>query len=175
MTAKRKVPVSAFKPGTTDTASPPAVTLTSKQEAFAQAIVSGKTQADAYRTAFSAGKMKDTTIHVKASELMADGKVTVRVAELRAPVIAKLRYGLEEAMLEAADSFRVAKAKENGGAMVAAVQLRAKLNGLLVEKREDVTDPFKKAIAGMSAEKAQAMLDVLEQMQVIQAKAKNAG
>jgi len=149
-------------------------TLTSKQEAFAQAIVSGKNQADAYRAAFSAEKMKDTTIHVKASELMADGKVTVRVAELRAPVVAKLQYGLEEAMLEAADSFRVAKAKENGGAMVAAVQLRAKLNGLLVEKREDVTDPFKKAIAGMSAEKAQAMLDALEQMQVIQAKAKNA-
>ncbi len=149
-------------------------TLTSKQEAFAQAIVSGKSQADAYRKAFSAGKMKDTTIHVKASELMADGKVTVRVAELRAPVVAKLQYGLEAAMLEAADAFRVAKAKDNGGAMVAAVQLRAKLNGLLVEKREDVTDPFKKAIAGMSAEKAQAMLDVLEQMQVIQAKAKNA-
>ncbi len=149
-------------------------TLTSKQEAFAQAIVSGNTQADAYRKAFSAGKMKDETIQQAASRLMADSKVTARVEELRAPVIAKLQYGLEEAMLEAADSFRVAKAKENGGAMVAAVQLRAKLNGLLVEKREDVTDPFKKAIAGMSAEKAQAMLDVLEQMQVIQAKAKNA-
>ncbi len=68
----------------------------------------------------------------------------------------------------------LAKAKDNGGAMVAAVQLRAKLNGLLVEKREDVTDPFKKAIGNMSAEKAQEMLDALEQMQVIQAKAKNA-
>ena len=174
MTAKRKVPVSAFKPGTTDTASPPAVTLTSKQEAFAQAIVSGKTQADAYRKAFSAEKMKDATIHKRASELMADGEVTGRVEALRAPVVAKLQYGLEEAMLEAADSFRVAKAKENGGAMVAAVQLRAKLNGLLVEKRQDVTNPFKQAIGNMSAEKAQEMLDALEQMRVIQAKAKNA-
>ena len=149
-------------------------TLTSKQEAFAQAIVSGMTQADAYRAAFSAGKMTDKSIHELASRLMSDVKVTSRVEELRAPVIAKLQYGLEEAMLEAADSFRVAKAKENGGAMVAAVQLRAKLNGLLVEKREDVTDPFKQAIGNMSAEKAQEMLDALEQMQVIQGKAKNA-
>ncbi len=149
-------------------------TLTSKQEVFAQAIVSGKTQADAYRKAFSAGKMKDETIQQAASRLMADSKVTARVEELRAPVVAKLQYGLEAAMLEAAEAFRVAKAKENGGAMVAAVQLRAKLNGLLVEKREDVTDPFKQAIGNMSAEKAQEMLDALEQMQVIQAKAKNA-
>ena len=60
------------------------MTLTSKQEAYAQAIVSGMTQADAYRAAFSAEKMKDATIHKRASELMADGEVTGRVAELRA-------------------------------------------------------------------------------------------
>ena len=149
--------------------------LTSKQEAFAQAFVSGKTQADAYRVSFSAGNMKNETIQQAASRLMADGKVTARVAELRAPVVAKLQYGLEEAMLEAAEAFQVAKDKENGGAMVAAVQLRAKLNGLLIEKREDVTDPFKKAIGNMTAEKAQAMLDAMKQLQVIQAKAKHAG
>ena len=116
--------------------------LTSKQQAFAQAIVSGMSQADAYRAAFSAGKMKAETIQEEASRLMANPKVSARVVELRAPVIVKMQYGLEQAMLEAADAFRVAKAKENGGAMVAAVQLRAKLNGLLVEKREDVTTPL---------------------------------
>ena len=47
--------------------------------------------------------------------------------------------------------------------------------GKAVTKTEDVTDPFKKAIGNMTAEKAQAMLDAMEQMQVIQAKAKNAG
>lgn len=59
------------------------MSLTSKQEAFAQAIASGKSQADAYRLAYSAGKMADATIWSKASVLMADGKVTARVAELR--------------------------------------------------------------------------------------------
>ena len=67
---------------------------------------------------------------------MADRNVAARVAELRKPVIEKLRYGLEQAMREAEEAYTVSKAKENGGAMVAAVTLRAKLNGLLVEKKE---------------------------------------
>lgn len=57
--------------------------LTAKQESFAQAIASGKTQADAYRLAYNADNMKDATVWSKASVLMADGKVTARVAELR--------------------------------------------------------------------------------------------
>jgi phage terminase small subunit len=112
------------------------VALTAKQEAFCQAVVSGMSQADAYRKAYDAGNMKAETIQKRASELMANGEVSGRVKELRAPVIAKLQYGLEDAMTEAEEAFKVAKLKENGGAMVAAVQLRAKLNGLLVERRE---------------------------------------
>jgi hypothetical protein len=57
--------------------------LTNKQESFAQAIASGKTQADAYRLAYDAENMKDETIWSKASVLMADGKVTARVDDLR--------------------------------------------------------------------------------------------
>lgn len=59
------------------------MTLTPKQEAFAQNVASGKTQADAYRAAFSAEKMKPETIWSKASILMADGKVTARIAEIK--------------------------------------------------------------------------------------------
>ena len=57
--------------------------LTPKQEAFAQAIASGMTQADAYRSAYDAENMKDATVWSKASVLMADGKVSARVEELR--------------------------------------------------------------------------------------------
>lgn len=110
--------------------------LTAKQEAFCQAIVAGMSQADAYRKAYDAENMKPATVQSKASILMADGKVRARVEELRQPVIKKVRYGLEQAMLEAEEAFQVAKGKENGGAMVAAATLRAKLNGLLVEKKE---------------------------------------
>jgi phage terminase small subunit len=116
--------------------------LTAKQEAFCQAVVSGMTQADAYRKAYDAERMKPETVQSKASILMADGKVRARVEEIRAPVVAKVQYGLEQAMSEAEEAFKVAKAKENGGAMVAAVSLRAKLNGLLVERSEIRTGPL---------------------------------
>lgn len=57
--------------------------LTPKQEAFAQAIADGMTQANAYRHAYSAEKMADSSVHVNASKLMADAKIAQRVAELR--------------------------------------------------------------------------------------------
>jgi phage terminase small subunit len=118
------------------------VSLTAKQEAFCQAVVSGMTQADAYRAAYNAGNMKPETVQSKACLLMADGKVRARVDEIRAPVVEKVQYGLEQAMQEAAEAFLVAKGKENGGAMVAAVNLRAKLNGLLVDRSEIRTGPL---------------------------------
>lgn len=111
-----------------------AMGLTAKQEAFCQAIVSGMSQADAYRAAYNAGKMKPAGVQVNASKLMADTKVALRVETLRKPVVEKMQYGLEQAMAEAAEAFQMSKKRENGGAMTAAVLLRAKLNGLLVEK-----------------------------------------
>ena len=57
--------------------------LTAKQEAFAQAVSDGMTLSDAYRKAYDAENMKDSTIWSKASELMkTDGKVAVRVLAL---------------------------------------------------------------------------------------------
>lgn len=57
--------------------------LTAKQEAFAKAIVEGKTQSDAYRSAYNVSKMTDKSIWEKASALAADIKVSARIAELR--------------------------------------------------------------------------------------------
>jgi len=57
--------------------------LTAKQETFAAAVASGKTQADAYRLAYNADKQKDATLWSNASRLMADSKVAARVEDLR--------------------------------------------------------------------------------------------
>lgn len=110
--------------------------LTAKQEKFCQAIVSGMSQADAYRHAYDASRTSPQVVQNKGSLLMKKDEVRVRVESLRAPVVAKVQYGLEQAMEEAHRALKVAEGKENGGAMVAAVQLRAKLNGLLVERKE---------------------------------------
>lgn len=107
-----------------------------QREKFCQQIVKGGTQSDAYRVAFPRSlKWKSDSVNNKSSALMGEDVVAARVAELRAPVIAKIQYGLEEAMLEAAQAFVVSAGKENGGAMVAAVTLKAKLQGLLVERK----------------------------------------
>lgn len=57
--------------------------LTPKQELFIQGIISGLSQRQAYRQAFSTSKKwKDSTVDVKASELLQNGKVLVRYREL---------------------------------------------------------------------------------------------
>jgi hypothetical protein len=57
--------------------------LTSKQEAFAQAVAKGLTLADAYRQSYCADKMKDGSIWSEASALMSNPKVTSRVGDLQ--------------------------------------------------------------------------------------------
>jgi hypothetical protein len=57
--------------------------LTGKQEAFAQAVASGMTQADAYRSSYDCEGSANTTIIENASRTMADSNVAARVAELK--------------------------------------------------------------------------------------------
>lgn len=106
--------------GSTDLHAPKTtMNLTPKQEAFCQAIASGKTQADAYRSAFNASKMKPETIYARASELMADSKLTVRVAEIKKSLENKQLWTREmsvkaliQAYKEGAPSVKVSAVKE---------------------------------------------------------------
>lgn len=60
--------------------------LTQKQEKFVQALIAGKSQREAYKEAYNTERMGDETIDVKASELLKNGKVSVRYEELQAAV-----------------------------------------------------------------------------------------
>lgn len=57
--------------------------LTAKQEAFAQAVAGGMTQADAYRSAYDCENSTDKTVVEEASRVAADRNVSARVAELK--------------------------------------------------------------------------------------------
>ena len=57
--------------------------LTAKQEAFAQAVASGMTQADAYRTAYDCENSSDAAIHEEASRLIRHPEVSLRVKLLQ--------------------------------------------------------------------------------------------
>lgn len=58
--------------------------LTPKQEAFANCVADGMTQADAYRASFDVAETtKPESVQVSASRLMADPNIKLRVKELR--------------------------------------------------------------------------------------------
>lgn len=56
--------------------------LTDKQEKFVQELLRGKSQREAYKSAYNAKRMKDEAIDVNASKLLADTKVSLRYNSL---------------------------------------------------------------------------------------------
>ena len=98
------------------------MSLTAKQEAFAQNVASGMTQADAYRTAYNAVNMKQDSVHVNASKLMASAKITQRVAELRSKLAQKQLWTREMSVKALVKAYKVAEGGGQSTAMTAAVK-----------------------------------------------------
>lgn len=107
--------------------------MTAKQEQFAQNIVSGMSQADAYRSAYSAKKMSDKTIWENASRLMANSNVAARVSELRNE-LAKDTIMTAQERLEWLTE--VINGEEDINAKLKAVDIMNKMQGEYVTKVE---------------------------------------
>lgn len=111
--------------------------LTPKQEAFAQAIVTGVNQSDAYRTAYSVKPgTKPESVNVAASKLMGDAKVTQRVAELREPVARKAQITLESHLDDLMRLRNMAAKEKQYSAAISAEIARGKASGVHIEKSE---------------------------------------
>lgn len=127
--------------------------LTIKQEKFARQYVGpceGNASA-AYRAAYNADKMSAETIHVKACELLKNGKVSVMVDRLKAEYAEQNAITIEEitaALRRAVDG--AASAGQWSAASQAALGL-AKLAGLLVEKRELSVDDTRAHLDAVSS------------------------
>lgn len=112
--------------------------LTPKQEAFALAYVETGNASEAYRRSYNAEKMKPAVIAVKASELLAHGKVSVRVAELQAAHVERHAITVDD-LLNELEAARIAASggdKPQAAAMVAATLGKAKLLGMLTDRTE---------------------------------------
>lgn len=70
--------------------------LTAKQEKFVRELVKGKSQREAYKAAYNASNMKDTTIDKKASLLFNQGAIRGRYDELQRKVENKVTYDAAE-------------------------------------------------------------------------------
>lgn len=77
--------------------------LTPAEELFAQHVASGESQAESFRLAKPISrKWKDATVWVKASQLMAKGKVRARVKEIQAEHANRFAITHERVLLEIA-------------------------------------------------------------------------
>lgn len=114
--------------------------LTEKQETFAQAIVAGDNQADAYKAAYSYKDKKHETIYSAASRLMANVKVIARIKELRAPVVEELQITLKDHLTELAVIRDQGKAEGKLSAAAQAEIARGKACGFYVEKIDATVD-----------------------------------
>jgi hypothetical protein len=72
------------------------MSLTPKQERFAQLVAEGFNLSDAYRQAYDATKMKPESVNREAKAVMDNPKIASRVNELREPVIQKTQLTLEK-------------------------------------------------------------------------------
>jgi phage terminase small subunit len=113
------------------------MTLTPKQEAFALAVASGKTQSDAYREAFNVRPTtKDTSVNVNASKLMADANIAQRVEELRKPIAEKAMITLESHIQRLKELAELAIDQGQIAAAIKAEELCGKASGVYIEKRQ---------------------------------------
>lgn len=121
--------------------------LTAKQEKFCQNIVKGMSQSEAYREAYNTAKGKDKTVWENASRLMSDSKVTARIEELKQKATAEIKYTVEDSFCKLSEIQALAMKNKKLSDAIKAEELKGKLKGLYVEKREITgsidTSPFK--------------------------------
>ena len=112
------------------------MSLTPKQEKLAQCVADGMTQADAYRAAYSAGKMKAETVQNKAHVLMKDGEVAARVDSLRTALADKAMWTREDSVLTLAAIARGGESK--AGEIVSAIKELNLMHGFNAPTKLDI-------------------------------------
>lgn len=117
--------------------------LTAKQEAFAQAIANGMGQADAYRAAYDADKMKDVTLYPLASKVMSNDKVATRVAELKGQVAEKQIWTREMSVRGLISAYSIALEAKSSTGMTTAVKELNIMHGYNEPTKLDVNVRFK--------------------------------
>ena len=117
------------------------MSLTSKQENFCQCIADGMTQADAYRAAYSASKMSAGALHVEASKLLDNPKVSLRVQELKGKLTAKALWTREMSVQALVSAYKIAKGKDNASGMTGAIKELNAMHGFNEPTKHELSGP----------------------------------
>ena len=103
--------------------------LTPKQEKFCLAYLETGNASEAYRRAYDAGGMNTDSISRKAKELLHNGKITARLAELREPILKRHAITVDDLLAELEEARQLAMGTESAAPAVAATMGKAKLLG----------------------------------------------
>lgn len=107
--------------------------LTQKQENFCLAYIETGNASEAYRRAYSTGKMKPDTINENACRLLKSSKIAARIGEVRKPAVIKAEITLEQHLNDLKRLRDLAEASEKYGPAVTAEMARGKASGLYVD------------------------------------------
>ena len=114
--------------------------ITDKQENFSQAVASGMTQADAYRSAYNASAMKAETVQKRASELMRNGVIAGRVAELKDELAEKALWTREQSVAVLVGV--IGDGESRAGDKISAVKVLNDMQGFNAPTKLDVAVTF---------------------------------
>jgi phage terminase small subunit len=110
--------------------------LTIKQEKFCQEYVKTGNASEAYRRAYSAGKMTAKSITETAAQLMTNLNVSSRVSELKAKTAERNEITVDDLVAELEEARKLAKETEQTSSMVSATMGKGKLLGMIIDRKE---------------------------------------
>lgn len=110
--------------------------LTAKQTAFVKALLSGKTQVDAYRDAYDVSGMSDNAQRVEASRLCQHPTISLMLKEATQASREKLKITADLLNEMSMETYALARSAGNASHMTGAIMALARINGLIVDKSE---------------------------------------
>lgn len=114
--------------------------LTAKQEAFAQAVAGGMTQADAYRASYDTENCTDKSVIELASQLMRDVNVSSRVTALKEAIAIAAIWTRLDSVQTLADIAKDAEARANE--KVSAIKELNAMHGFNAPTKHEVAGNF---------------------------------
>ncbi len=104
--------------------------LTIKQEKFCNLYIEIWNASEAYRQSYNCEKMKPESVNIKAFELLNNGKVTLRVDELRNELAKRHDITKDTLIIELEEARQMAKDTAKASSMVSATMGKARILGL---------------------------------------------
>lgn len=110
--------------------------MTPKQEAFCLAYVETGNASEAYRRSYNAEGMKPESVNRKAKEVLDNGKIRARLAELQSAHVERHNFTVDDMVRQLDEDRQFARELETPAAAISASMGKAKVLGFLTDKVE---------------------------------------